>query len=188
MSIIKKNLTYQSITQAGSKGLMFIVYMLLARILGPTLYGTFDYTFSIIQIVGGVFIDLGLVLIVTRELSSGNTDVFLPSILLKFVGCIIGSTIIFIISISVDLSLILVSSLIGFTIFNSFTNLYICLFRSYNRMLGEAITVIIQRAVLVLILYLIYIEFFIITYDSGLSISGTAFSRMNRAFPRSPRR
>ena len=68
---------------------MFFVYMLLARFLGPALYGIFGYTLTTVQIISGVLFDVGLFLIVTRELSVGNDSIFLPSIWLKMAGCLL---------------------------------------------------------------------------------------------------
>ena len=88
---IRKNILYQALAQVGGRGLMFFVYMLLARFLGPALYGIFGYTLTTVQIISGVLFDVGLFLIVTRELSVGNDSIFLPSIWLKMAGCLLGS-------------------------------------------------------------------------------------------------
>ncbi len=154
---------------------MFFVYMLLARILGPALYGTFGYTLSSIQIISGVFFDLGLFLIVTKELSVGNDSIFRPVLLLKVGGCILGSMLLFLLIPILQFPLILAISLVTWAILNSFTDFYFCVFRAKNKMHGEAITMISQRVFLLGMLLLIYAGYVHSSRFSELSVSGAAF-------------
>ena len=175
MSTIKKNIGYQTLAQVGGRGLMFFVYMLLARILGPALYGTFGYTLSTVQIVSGIFFDLGLFLIVTRELSTGNDSIFVPALWLKVCGCFAGSIILFALTLILDFPMALVTALVGWAIANSFTDFYFCVFRAKNRMYGETITMIVQRLFLLGILLMVFIGYIHVPEPSILNASGAAF-------------
>lgn len=175
MGTITRNMFYQALAQIGGKGLMFFVYMLLARLLGPALYGTFGFTLTTIQIISGVFFDVGLFLIVTRELSVGNNSIFLPSIWLKVGGCILGSMLFFFLVPILRFPLVLAISLVTWAIFNSFTDFYFCVFRAKNTMHGEAITMISQRVFLLGMLSLMYVGFMPFASYSALHASGAAF-------------
>lgn len=153
---------------------MFIAFIFLARMLGPALYGTFDYSLSLIQIVGGIFFELGLALIVTRELSIGNLYAFVPALWLKLAGCLLGSVVMLVFGKALHLPLVLVLSLVVYVAVNSFTNLYICIFRARGKMNGETITVVAQRLTLVIILALFY--FGCIDGSPSLNECGAAFS------------
>ena len=164
---------YQALAQGGGKGLMFIAFIFLARMLGPALYGTFDYSLSLIQIIGGIFFELGLTLIVTRDLSMNNLDIFVPALWLKFAGCLLGSVVMLALGNVLHLPLVLALSLVGYVAVNSFTNLYICIFRARGKMYGETITVIVQRATLVIMLVLFY--FGCVGASPSLNECGAAF-------------
>ena len=139
---------YQALAQIGGKGLMFFVYMLLARILGPALYGVFGYTLSSVQIISGVLFDLGLLLIVTRELSVDNDSIFRPALWLKIGGCIAGGILFLLLIPVLKFPLILAVSLVVWAMLNSFTDFYFCVFRAKNMMHGEAATMLSQRVFL----------------------------------------
>ncbi len=154
---------------------MFFVYMLLARILGPALYGIFGYTLSSIQIISGVFFDLGLLLIVTKELSGGNDSIYIPALWLKVGGSILGSILFFLLIPVLHFPLVLTISLVTWAIFNSFTDFYFCVFRAKSKMYGEAITMISQRLFLLGMLYLIYAGSIYHFQSLELYASGAAF-------------
>lgn len=154
---------------------MFFVYMLLARFLGPALYGTFGFTLSSIQIISGIFFDLGLFLIVTRDLSIGKDSIFQPGIWLKLGGCLVGSTLLFLLVPIIGIPLLLAASLVIWAIFNSFTDFYFCAFRAKNVMHGEAIIMVSQRFLLLGLLLFIYSGLLPLPPSSRLYASGIAF-------------
>ncbi len=159
MVAIKKNMFYQALAQIGGKGLMFFVYMLLARILGPALYGVFGYTLSAVQIISGVLFDLGLLLIVTRELSVDNDSIFRPALWLKVGGCIAGGMLFLLLIPVLHFPLVLAVSLVVWAMLNSFTDFYFCVFRAKNMMHGEAATMLSQRVFLLGVLTVLYLGY-----------------------------
>ena len=155
---------------------MFFVYMLLARILGPALYGVFGYTLSSVQIISGVLFDLGLLLIVTRELSVNNDSIFRPALWLKAGGCIVGGVLFLLLIPALKFPLILAISLVVWAMLNSFTDFYFCVFRAKNMMHGEAATMLSQRALLLGILIALYIGYLELDSEAHvLYASGAAF-------------
>ncbi len=155
---------------------MFFVYMLLARILGPALYGVFGYTLSSVQIISGVLFDLGLLLIVTRELSVNNDSIFRPALWLKAAGCIAGGMLFLLLIPVLKFPLILAVSLVVWAMLNSFTDFYFCVFRAKNMMHGEAATMLSQRVFLLGVLIALYIG--CLELDSEVHVlyaSGAAF-------------
>ncbi|HPW37503.1 MAG: oligosaccharide flippase family protein [Bacteroidales bacterium] len=172
---IRKNILYQALAQVGGRGLMFFVYMLLARFLGPALYGIFGYTLTTVQIISGVLFDVGLFLIVTRELSVGNDSIFLPSIWLKMAGCLLGSVLFLILVPILGLPFILGLSLVIWAVFNSFTDFYFCVFRAKDTMHAEAITMISQRIFLLGMVLLLYMGWIPLSSSSSLHASGVVF-------------
>jgi O-antigen/teichoic acid export membrane protein len=175
VSSITRNIFYQALAQVGGKGLMFFVYMLLARLLGPALYGTFGYTLTTVQIISGVFFDVGLFLIVTRELSVGNDSVFLPSLWLKAAGCLAGSVLFLFLVPILGFPLLLGVSLLAWAVFNSFTDFYFCVFRAKNAMHAEALTMIAQRVFLLGLLVLLYAGWVPHSSSRALNAGGAAF-------------
>jgi O-antigen/teichoic acid export membrane protein len=176
VATIKRNMFYQALAQIGGKGLMFFVYMLLARILGPALYGVFGYTLSSVQIISGVLFDLGLLLIVTRELSVNNDSIFRPALWLKAGGCIVGGVLFLLLIPALKFPLILAISLVVWAMLNSFTDFYFCVFRAKNMMHGEAATMLSQRALLLGILIALYIGYLELDSEAHvLYASGAAF-------------
>ena len=151
---IRKIYYIKPLLRVGGRGLVF--YMLLARFLWPALYGIFGYTLTTVQIISGVLFDVGLFLIVTRELSVGNDSIFLPSIWLKMAGCLLGSVLFLILVPILGLPFILGLSLVIWAVFNSFTDFYFCVFRAKDTMHAEAITMISQRIFLLGMVLLLY--------------------------------
>jgi len=170
-----RNMFFQAVAQVGGNGLLFLVYILLARMLGPALYGTFDYTLSIVQITGKVFFDLGLILIVTHEISTANDRVYIPSFWLKIIGGLAGTALLIVIGYALKIPMPLLLLLTGFAVLMSFYNLNVCVFRAKGKMESEAVSIISQRIILIVLLVFLYFKIIDIPESYKLEFCGSAF-------------
>lgn len=176
---IRRNILYQVLAQLGGRGLMLLAYMILARLLGPAAYGVFGYTLSTAQIIAGIFFDLGLLLIVTRDLSLGKDAVFGTGLRLKLLGAVAGSVALTLLVPLLGLPAGLAALLAGWAILNSFTEYHFSIFRAKNRMFGEAAAMVGQRVFLLLLLYGIHLGMFsgfgwepLLSAGAALCVSG----------------
>jgi O-antigen/teichoic acid export membrane protein len=137
--------------------MLFIFTFYLARTLGSSEYGRYDFSLSIGYLVG-VFFELGGNMILTKHIARGFYSSFKYALNIRFIsiGAAIIVTIIVLLSFNLysDNFINIVYALVGIA-FSSLMNLYFSFFRGVRRMNFEAVVLIIQKIIFIGVCFLL---------------------------------
>jgi O-antigen/teichoic acid export membrane protein len=155
-----KNISYQSIAQLVPRAIMFLFVMYLARTLGGTEYGKYEFATSLGYLVG-IFFELGGNMILTKHTARNFYSSIYYAVKIRIASILITLavffTLLFVFGIYSEIRLYVFYSCIGLA-FSSMMNLYFAFFRGAGKMSYEAIVLIIQKAIfIVLALFLLYV-------------------------------
>jgi O-antigen/teichoic acid export membrane protein len=156
-----KNISYQSAAQIIPRAMMFIFIFYLARLLGNAEYGKYEFATSLGYLVG-MFFELGGNMILTKHVARKfyssiyyALKIRIASILITLI-VFIGILLIF--NLYAESRLYIIYASVGIA-FSSMMNLYFAFFRGVQKMNYEAVVLIIQKALfIILALILIYSE------------------------------
>jgi len=154
-----KNISYQSIAQIVPRAMMFIFVFYLAGILGKAEFGKFEFALSIGYLVG-MFFELGGNMILTKHVARKLYSSIYYAVKIRLVSILITLAVfygvLFAFNIYEDTRMYLVYASLGLT-FSSMMNLYFAFFRGARKMNYEAIVLVIQKGLFIVIaLTLIY--------------------------------
>lgn len=156
-----KNISYQSIAQIIPRAMMFIFIFYLARILGNAEYGKYEFATSFGYLVG-MFFELGGNMILTKHVARKFYSSIYYALKIRIVSILITLTVfigtLYIFNFYEESRLYIIYASIGLA-FSSMMNLYFAFFRGVQKMNYEAVVLIIQKALfIILALILIYSE------------------------------
>ncbi|HRE40275.1 MAG TPA: oligosaccharide flippase family protein [Ignavibacteria bacterium] len=152
-----KNLSYQTIAQIIPRAMMFIFTFYLARILGSEEYGKYDFALSFGYLIG-VFYELGGNIIITKHVARGLFSSFYYSLKFRIITIFSTIAITFIILYSFNLysgNLTNILYAMAGIAFSSLMNLYFAFFRGVKRMNFEAVVLIIQKIIFIVITFIL---------------------------------
>lgn len=154
-----RNISYQSIAQIIPRAMMFLFVMYLARVLGGIEYGKYEFALSLGYLVG-MFFELGGNMILTKHVARNfySSIYFALKIRLYSIALtlVVFYSVLFGFGLYSDIYLYIVYASIGLA-FSSLMNLYFAFFRGAGKMNYEAIVLIVQKALFILIAFaLIY--------------------------------
>jgi len=146
-----KNIAYQTFAQILPRALLFVFTFYLARALGSTEYGKFDFSISIGYLIG-VFFELGGNVILTKYVARGFYSSYKYSLKFRLVSILITFFIVFSILTLSGLHKQIIFHILAASIgiaFSSLMNLNFAFFRGLKRMNFEAIVLIIQKVLFI---------------------------------------
>ena len=142
-----KNIVYQSVAQIFPRALLFIFTFYLARTLGSTEYGKYDFSMSIGYLIG-VFFELGGNIILTKHVARGFYSSYIYSLKFRLISIVITFIVVFSImtfsGIHKQIIFHIMAASTGIA-FSSLMNLNFAFFRGLKKMNFEAIVLIIQK-------------------------------------------
>jgi len=156
-----KNISYQSIAQIIPRAMMFIFIFYLARLLGNAEYGKYEFATSLGYLVG-MFFELGGNMILTKHVARKFYSSINYALKIRIVSILITLTvftgILLIFNLYAESRIYIIYASVGIA-FSSMMNLYFAFFRGVQKMNYEAIVLIIQKALfIVLALILVFSE------------------------------
>jgi O-antigen/teichoic acid export membrane protein len=156
-----KNISYQSIAQIIPRAMMFIFIFYLARLLGNAEYGKYEFATSFGYLVG-MFFELGGNMILTKHVARKFYSSIYYALKIRIVSILITLAVFFsvlyIFNLYEESRLYIIYASAGLA-FSSMMNLYFAFFRGVQKMNYEAVVLIIQKALfIILALILIYSE------------------------------
>ena len=154
-----KNLSYQFIAQILPRAMMFVFILYLARLLGNTEYGKFEFAMSIGYLIG-MFFELGGNMILTKHVARSFYSSIYYAIKIRLFSIIVTLAVfyavLFLSGLYEDSRLYIVYASLGIA-FSSMMNLYFAFFRGAMKMGYEAAALFIQKALFIgLALVLLY--------------------------------
>jgi O-antigen/teichoic acid export membrane protein len=142
-----KNLVYQAFAQILPRALLFIFTFYLARSLGSTEYGKYDFSMSVGYLIG-VFFELGGNVILTKYVARGFYSSYIYSLKFRLISISLTFVTVFsfllISGMHRQIIFHILAACIGIA-FSSLMNLNFAFFRGLKRMNYEAIVLIIQK-------------------------------------------
>jgi PST family polysaccharide transporter len=155
----RKNITYQSFAQVIPRGIMLIFVFYLARILGNTQYGKFEFAMSICYVIG-MFFELGGNMILTKHVARNFFSSIYYAVKIRFfsilTALIVFYSVLFIFDLYEDIRIHIIYANIGIA-FSSMMNLYFAFFRGARKMNYEAVVLLVQKVIfIILALILLY--------------------------------
>lgn len=148
-----RDISYQSIAQIIPRAMMFLFVMYLARVLGGIEYGKYEFAISLGYLVG-MFFELGGNMILTKHVARNfySSINFALKIRLYSIAItlVVFYTIMFGFGLYTEIRLYIVYASIGLA-FSSLMNLYFAFFRGAGKMNYEAVVLIIQKALFIII-------------------------------------
>jgi O-antigen/teichoic acid export membrane protein len=188
-----KNISYQSAAQIVPRAMMFIFVFYLARLLGNAEYGKFEFATSVGYLVG-MFFELGGNMILTKHVARKFFSSIYYAVKIRIVSILITLSIFFgvlyVFNLYEGSRLYIVYACVGLA-FSSMMNLYFAFFRGIQKMNYEAIVLIAQKAIfIILALVLIYSEksvarvllAFMISMGAGLILIFSLFKKKEQIY------
>lgn len=156
-----KNISYQSFAQIIPRAMMFIFVLYLAGTLGNNEFGKFEFATSLGYLVG-MFFELGGNIILTKHVARSFYSSIYYAVKIRLVSVLITLAVFFTVLFSFNIyeesRIYIIYASIGLA-FSSMMNLYFAFFRGAQKMKYEAIVLIIQKALFIIIaLVLIYYD------------------------------
>lgn len=146
-----KNLSYQFVAQILPRAMMFIFILYLARILGNTDYGKFEFAMSVGYLVG-MFFELGGNMILTKHVARSFYSSIYYALKIRLFSILITLgifyAVLFLSGIYEDSRLYIIYASLGIA-FSSMMNLYFAFFRGAQKMGYEAAVLIVQKALFI---------------------------------------
>lgn len=180
-----KNTFWLALAEIVSKGVYFLVFIWLARYLGPQIYGQWSFALSFASFFA-VFVDFGFTIFVIRELArdKAKSSEYIGNILtIKIIlGLIVMALIALVIRfVSKETAIInLVYFLSAYIIINNFAAFFQAIFRANEKMEYEAASRIAQSIILLILsVFFIFSKSSIFIISLGfliISFMGVAFS------------
>lgn len=131
--------------------MLFIFTFYLARALGSSEYGRYDFSLSI-GYLAGVFFELGGNMILTKHIARGFYSSFRYALGIRFISIIAAIVVTIFVLLSFNLYsdnfINIIYALIGIA-FSSLMNLYFSFFRGVQKMNYEAIVLIVQKVIFI---------------------------------------
>lgn len=148
-----KNISYQSAAQLIPKAMMFFFIMYLARTLGSVEYGKYEFALSLGYILG-IFFELGGNMILTKHVARDYYSSIHYAVKIR-VTSIVAALILFFAAIFLfglyeDIRFYIVYASAGVAL-SSMMNLYFAFFRGVQLMKYEAVVLIIQKGIFILL-------------------------------------
>lgn len=156
-----KNISYQSIAQIIPRAMMFIFVFYLAKLLGNAEYGRYEFATSVGYLVG-MFFELGGNMILTKHVARKFFNSIYYAVKIRVASILIALFIfisaLYVFNLYEESRLYLIYASAGLA-FSSMMNLYFAFFRGVQKMNYEAIVLIAQKAIfIILALILIHSE------------------------------
>jgi O-antigen/teichoic acid export membrane protein len=148
-----KNLIYQSFAQVIPRAILFIFTLYLARYLGSNEYGKYDFSISFGYLMGAFF-ELGGNLILTKYVARGVLGVYKYAFRIRIASIML--TLVILVAVMLISGLYsnifyhVTFAVLGIAL-SSLMNLYFSFFRGIKKMNYEAIVLLIQKVLFVLI-------------------------------------
>ena len=154
-----KSISYQSIAQIIPRAMMFIFIFFLARLLGNAEYGKYEFATSFGYLVG-MFFELGGNMILTKHVARKFYSSIYYAVKIRIVSIIITLAVfigaLYVFNLYEESRLYIAYASVGLA-FSSMMNLYFAFFRGVQKMNYEAVVLIIQKA-LFIVLALIFLS------------------------------
>jgi O-antigen/teichoic acid export membrane protein len=148
-----RNILYQSVAQVIPRAILFIFTLYLARYLGSNEFGKYDFSISFGYLMGAFF-ELGGNLILTKHVARGALGVYKYAFRIRVTAIIITLvtliTVMLISGLYSEVFYHVIFAVLGIAL-SSLMNLYFSFFRGIKKMNYEAIVLIIQKVLFVLI-------------------------------------
>lgn len=148
-----KNISYQSIAQVVPKAMMFLFVMYLARTLGGVEYGKYEFALSLGYLIG-IFFELGGNMILTKHVArSFYSSIYyalkirITSVLLTL---LVFFSVLYFFGLYEDTRQYIIYASLGIA-FSSLMNLFFAFFRGAGAMKYEAIVLLVQKALFILL-------------------------------------
>jgi len=146
-----KNIVFQSFAQILPRALLFVFTFYLARILGSTEYGKYDFSMSIGYLIG-VFFELGGNVILTKYVARGFYSSYVYSLKFRLISISFTFIAVFLIlsvtGLHKQIIFHILAACIGIA-FSSLMNLNFAFFRGLKKMNFEAIVLVIQKVLFI---------------------------------------
>lgn len=148
-----RNISYQSVAQIVPRAMMFLFVMYLARVLGGIEYGKYEFSVSLGYLVG-MFFELGGNMILTKHVARNFYSSIYYALKIRLYSVAITLAVLYIVLFTFglykEIHLYIVYASIGLA-FSSMMNLYFAFFRGAGKMKYEAIVLIVQKAIFIII-------------------------------------
>lgn len=148
-----KNISYQSIGQIVPKAMMFLFVMYLAKTLGGLEYGKYEFALSLGYLIG-IFFELGGNMILTKHVARNfyssiyyALKIRVTSVLLTL---LVFYSVLYIFGLYEDTRQYIIYASLGIA-FSSLMNLFFAFFRGAGAMKYEAIVLLVQKALFILL-------------------------------------
>jgi O-antigen/teichoic acid export membrane protein len=188
-----KNISYQSVAQIVPRAMMFLFVLYLARLLGNTEYGKFEFATSVGYLIG-MFFELGGNMILTKHVARKIYSSIYYAVRIRITSILITLFIfigvLYVFNVYEGSRNYIVYACVGLA-FSSMMNLYFAFFRGIQKMNYEAYVLIAQKSIfIILALVLIYSEksgarvllAFMISMAAGLILIFSLFKKKEQFY------
>ncbi len=159
-----KNIAYQSVAQIIPRAVMFVFVLYLAKALGSSEYGKYEFAVSVGYLVG-MFFELGGNMILTKHVARNFYSSIYHAVKIRLISIltalVLFYSVLFLLDLYSDIRLYIAYASIGIA-FSSMMNLYFAFFRGAGKMNYEAFTLILQK-----VLFVVLAIVFLISDKSG---------------------